>query len=114
VAAALRAEVDLNLLREVAWPRSQRVAQNLGRILMAPYLDPDFLHAAGSIPAAERARSEPPKALFREWALYRGLPPEVARRPKKALQFGSGVDRWLTRAASKPEGRSSAALAEYP
>ncbi|MGP8072912.1 MAG: asparagine synthase C-terminal domain-containing protein [Thermoplasmata archaeon] len=101
-AAAARAEHDLALLREVAWPRAQRVAQELGRTVRAPYLDAEFVEAARAVPAVDRSRADPPKAWFRTWAVRRGLPAEIAFRPKKALQYGSGVDRLLKRAPSRP------------
>jgi len=101
-ACSVRSESDLALLREEAWPRTQGVARELGRSIWAPYLDPEFVEAARAIPTAERSRSDPPKALFRAWARRRGLPEEIALRPKKALQYGSGVDRLLRKALRKP------------
>jgi asparagine synthase (glutamine-hydrolysing) len=92
-----RAEEDLERLLRDDWPRSLRVAHRLGRELAAPYLDPGFLAAARSIPIALRRPSPEPKAFFRSWAQRRGLPEPVARRPKRALQFGSGIDRIVRR-----------------
>lgn len=100
--AEARAESDLARLRDVAWPRTQRVARELGRRIVAPYLDPEFVDAARAISSAERFRSDPVKALFRSWARRRGVPEEIALRPKKALQYGSGVDRLLKKASRRP------------
>ncbi|MGI0070726.1 MAG: asparagine synthase C-terminal domain-containing protein [Thermoplasmata archaeon] len=94
-AAAARADEDLRRLIDVDWPRSVRATVRLGRVVVAPYLDPAFVEAARSIPIGHRVPIPHPKALFRDWARHRGLPAAIADRPKRALQFGSGVDRLL-------------------
>lgn len=101
-AALRRGEADIASLLQRAWPREEEIARRLGRTVRAPYLDRDFLDAARSIPAPERLVGDPPKAWFRAWARHRGLPESIASRPKKAFQFGSGVDRLLRKRASGP------------
>jgi asparagine synthase (glutamine-hydrolysing) len=96
-AAQLRARADLEYLRSEAWPRSLRIAHALGRTIVAPYLDTEFVRSAEEIPVAERRAGPMPKQAFRSFALRRSLPTSLALRPKKALQFGSGVDRLLRR-----------------
>ncbi len=100
--AARRAEADLAYSEAVAWPREREIGRRLGRTVWAPYLDAGFVRAACRIPVGDRSGNEPPKALFRAWAARRGLPEEIAQRPKKALQFGSGVDRLLRRGRADP------------
>ncbi len=95
--AERRAQRDLASLRDVDWPRAQRAAKSLGREVSAPYLATEFARAALSVPVERRLPAEEPKRLFRAWAIRRGLPPAIARRPKRALQFGSGVARVLRR-----------------
>ena len=89
------AEEDLGRLLAEEWPRSVRVAARFGRTVFAPYLDPGFVHAARSISLDRRMPGNEPKAWFRSGARHRGLPAEIAARPKRALQYGSGVDRTL-------------------
>lgn len=96
--ARARAALDLQRLLEDDWPSSVRVAHRFGRDVNAPYLHPSFIEAAGRIPVEARMPTPTPKALFRAWAHRRGLPSAVAERPKRALQYGSGVDRVLRRA----------------
>ncbi len=93
--AARIADGDLGRLITEDWPRSQRIAARFGRSVFAPYLDPGFMEAARSIPVDRRLPEPEPKSWFRSWARHRGLPAEIAARPKRALQYGSGVDRAL-------------------
>jgi asparagine synthase (glutamine-hydrolysing) len=95
--ATVRAASDLDRLLHDDWPRTVRIADRLGRRIHAPFLDPGFVRTALGIPIAERMPQPVPKALWREWARHRGVPAELADRPKRALQFGSGVDAWLRR-----------------
>ena len=97
--AERRAERDLATLQEVEWPRARRLAETMGVSLSAPYLAADFVTAALGIPIEERLPGARPKGLFRDWAMHRGLPAEIAERAKRALQFGSGVARVLRRRA---------------
>ncbi len=96
--AFARAEADLARLRSTDWPRCVGLAAALGREVHAPFLAEPFVAAARSIPEAIRWAAPPPKALWRAYAAARGVPPAVAGRPKKAWQYGSGVDRALRRA----------------
>ncbi|HXQ49017.1 MAG TPA: asparagine synthase C-terminal domain-containing protein [Thermoplasmata archaeon] len=96
--ARRRGAADLRDLLTEAWPRSQRVAAALGREVVAPYLAPGFLSAVEAIPVAERRAGPEAKHAFRAFALRRGVPESIALRPKKALQYGTGVDRLLRRA----------------
>ncbi len=95
--APKRASEDLERLRTVDWPRTERIARLWDRRVHAPYLSPEFVAASLAIPAEERLTGSEPKARFRRWAERRGLPSDIAHRPKRAVQFGSGIDRWLRR-----------------
>ncbi|MGA9840391.1 MAG: asparagine synthase-related protein [Thermoplasmata archaeon] len=100
-----RSEADLRQLQERDWLRSQRIAHHLERVVTAPYLEPEFVRAARDVPIERRMPVPVPKAFFREWAVHRGLPAEIALRPKRALQFGSGIDKLLPHPAggARPE-----------
>ncbi len=101
--AEARSDEDLRILREEDWPLARTLANRLGRDVAAPYLDPGFTAAARRIPIERRLPGDVPKALFRRWAQYRGLPASIALRPKRALQYGSGIDRLV---AGTDSGRS--------
>lgn len=94
-AAAERSRRDLEQLQHDDWPRTERIAAAMGRRVVAPYLDPAVVGAATSLPIAARYSPGEPKAEFRRWAVRRGVPDVVAHRPKRAMQYGTGIDRWL-------------------
>lgn len=89
--AERRSRDDLLRLHEHDWPRTQQIAAKLRKTIVAPYLSPGFEESAGRVPIELRLPRAVPKRFFREWAVDRGLPLELAYRPKKALQYGSGV-----------------------
>lgn len=95
--ALQRSEGDLHRLRHRDWPTSLRVARRLGKSVIAPYLHPEFVEAAEHVPIGQRLPDPVPKAYFRNWARHRGLPELLATRPKRALQYGSGVERIVQR-----------------
>lgn len=108
-----RAEEDLLRLREVDLPFSRRVAERSGKTLSTPYLSEEVIQALAPVPWEARRGPGEPKALLRKVALSLGLPPSLAGKPKKALQYGSGVDRVLRKghtplAPPRGEGRTAA------
>ncbi|HTP53404.1 MAG TPA: asparagine synthase-related protein [Thermoplasmata archaeon] len=100
--AAERSASDLTALREVDWPLTVRIASRRARRIHAPFLDPGFVAATLEIPTALRSPEHGAKALWRAWALGRGLPPAIAHRPKRAMQYGTGIDRWVRRRGTRP------------
>lgn len=92
-AAERRSTEDLDQVISDDWPRTVHIARRLGRAVHAPYLHAEFVAAARSIPVERRLPLPEPKAFFRAWARHRGLPEPLAARPKRALQYGSGIDR---------------------
>jgi len=95
--AARRSEADLATLVEDDWPTTLRVSTLWRRDIAAPYLDPPFLDAVSAVPIDRRLPASQTKPYFRRWARHRGAPEAISGRPKRALQYGSGVDRWLRR-----------------
>jgi asparagine synthase (glutamine-hydrolysing) len=97
--AAVRAEDDLARLRNDDLPRCAAYARRHGRTLVAPFLDPDVVRAAAGIPIADRLPADVAKPALRRLARRRGVPEAIVEAPKRAIQYGSGVDRWLRRTA---------------
>jgi asparagine synthase (glutamine-hydrolysing) len=93
--AAIRRHEDLDRLLDVDWPLSVALAKSRRKELRSPFLEPDFLGYARTL-SIDQLRPRPGrKPLLREAALSLGLPPELAGRPKKAFQYGSGIEKLL-------------------
>jgi asparagine synthase (glutamine-hydrolysing) len=107
--ADARSRADLRTLLEEDGPRVDRIAADLGRTLASPYLAPEFVRAAHALPISVRMPYDRPKDVFRRWAAYRGLPFEVADRPKRAMQYGSGIARLMNRGESRSPPESGVA-----
>lgn len=90
-----RYRADLASLTEREWPRAVRIGARLHREIFTPFLEPALRATCEAIPLAERAAGAEAKPWLRAWAEARGLPAEIVHRPKKALQYGSGIDRLL-------------------
>ena len=105
-AATERREVDLRRLRGTDWPIVERIARRLGRDLCAPYLDREVERVARQAPIESHLSGPHRKPLLRAVASSVGLPDPLANRPKKAFQYGSGIDRMLRRTRPvDPAGR---------
>jgi asparagine synthase (glutamine-hydrolysing) len=91
-----RAE-DLNRLEGGDWPLAQHLAAACGRTVVAPFLDPQLVALVLQLPSEFAEEGVENKQLLRGWARWRGLPPTLANRPKRALQYGSGVSKLLER-----------------
>jgi asparagine synthetase B (glutamine-hydrolysing) len=69
-----------------------RIAQRLGQGLRSPFVDPDLVDLvlaediADFLPVGAQHKS-----ILRALAEASSVPSAVAARPKKALQYGSGV-----------------------
>lgn len=94
-ATGTRRTEDLRRLRNDDWPRSVTLARRRGRVLVSPFLDPDFVEYAVSLPIGRLREGSGRKPLLRELAKRAGVPLELVRRPKKAFQYGSGIERLL-------------------
>jgi asparagine synthase (glutamine-hydrolysing) len=100
-----RAVEDLARLTDHDWPRALRIGRRVGRDLRAPYLDARVRTAATGL--APPGPAEVPKIALRQAAALAGLPTVLVDRPKRALQYGSGVARvvaTLTGDAARPPG----------
>ena len=80
--------------------RDQSIAALHGTYLSMPYLDMRVVRAARSIPAAEKVQGKLRKVPLRKVA-ERHIGPELAWYEKKAMQYGSGVAKELSRLARK-------------
>ena len=93
--AADRREQDIEALLGDTWPRSVELARRRGRLLRSPFVEPEFLHCARGISIDQLRAGGGRKPLLRSLAREMLVPEPLAARPKKAFQYGSGIDRLL-------------------
>jgi asparagine synthase (glutamine-hydrolysing) len=105
-----RRHSDWDRLVDVDWPFSEGTAHRYNKQLRSPFLDPSFASFALGIPLTAVGPERPTKPLLRAWARHRGLSEQIADRPKVAMQYGSGVSRFLKRL----DGRPSTAVPAVP
>ena len=103
-AAAGRSRQDFDRLDRADGPPLERIAAELGRAMDAPFTHPALRAAVERWPARERLPRQLTKPLLREWARQRGLPEAIRDRPKRAVQYGSGVDRLLRHIGRSAQG----------
>ena len=99
-AARRRAAQDWALLERQEWPRAGRFAAGFGLELVSPFLDEEVVESGRSLDPPRP--DEAPKASLRAAARELGLPEDLVRAPKRALQYGSGVHRLLARSVGRP------------
>ncbi len=89
-------EKELIELEKKDLERTVAIANSYGLAARNPFLDPRVIGAAFQLPVEENVNSEGErKLLLRKAALELGVPATAALRPKKALQYGSGVQKAL-------------------
>lgn len=77
--------------------RDDNIFMHFGIEARFPYLDKDLVKYVLSLPDNFKINDEKRKIILRDIA-EKYLPKEFSERPKKAIQYGSGFDRLLTKA----------------
>jgi asparagine synthase (glutamine-hydrolysing) len=100
----LRAAMDRDLARALAAavPLEDAIAGRYNKRVERPYLQPDVIELAASIPVDEHLRGGVRKAPLRDVAASLGQP-LIASREKKAAQYGTGFMKVL-RSLAKQDG----------
>jgi asparagine synthase (glutamine-hydrolysing) len=92
---AKRRQEDLDRLLEDDWPRAVELARSRGKELRTPFLEPEFLSCVREISIEHLRAGSGRKPLLRAVAMELGVPEELVARPKKAFQYGSGIERLI-------------------
>ena len=97
---------DLDLLINHQMKMEKKIASKFGVSLFYPFLFPQVINYAQSIPVEDHivynSREEPNrKAHLRKLAKDIGLSDNIAIQPKKAIQYGSGTIKILKRIAKE-------------
>lgn len=97
----LRAQLDedMSKLHAVTRVHENRMAEHYGRTVICPFLDDRVLDAVSKMSLDDlRPKGDDRKMPLREIALELGHP-EIASKPKKAAQYGSGAMNTMKRLA---------------
>lgn len=95
---------DVLSLHETSLEPEEKVCSFHGVEVRFPYVDYDLASLALSLPAKMKiASADDPlrKRILRHLAKYMGLPQEVYLRPKRAIQYGTGVSKALNKIARR-------------
>lgn len=89
--------------------RDDAIISSMGLELRVPFMAREFLREAMAFPASEKILS--PEDILRKhpvraMARLSGLPDFICSRPKKAMQYGSGVQKTVTRLMRGSTGNS--------
>lgn len=93
--AVLERDVQNALRNDFA--RDQAIAASFSIEFAAPFLTPSVVELALSIPADLKLGPRGNKLVLREVARQRGLPEFIAGRPKKAMQYSTGIEKVVKR-----------------
>ena len=72
-----------------------RVARHHGKRLILPFLDPQVIALGKELPYERKINEASNKLVVRGLCEKLGLPTEISQRPKKAMQYGTGVSKEL-------------------
>jgi len=100
--AAAASDEDFRRLIETEWPWTVTTARTLAKEVGSVFVDPEVARAARELPPPDPALGEPPKWHLRCIARTLGVPQALVDRPKRALQYGTGIRRAIDRIAEEP------------
>lgn len=93
-------KADIWNMYHVNLERDDAIAMATGTELRVPFLAREIINIAFNIPIEYKIKGSDDslrKHILRDLALDMGAPDFIARRPKKAAQYGSGIDKILRR-----------------
>jgi asparagine synthase (glutamine-hydrolysing) len=97
---------DVRNLYHVNLQRDDAVTMANSVELRVPYLDSELVDKALKVPMEyklDKREDNLRKCILREIASDIGVPPEIVRRPKKAAQYGSGINKILVKKVLRDE-----------
>lgn len=97
---------DLNNMYHVNLERDDKATMNNSIELRVPFMDKNVIEIATKIPVKYMLKSGDDnirKHILRDVAMELKVPEDVAYRPKKAAQYGTGIDKIIRKKLSKKE-----------
>lgn len=98
-----RMNEDLSRLMKKTVHRERKIAQQLGKELITPYLHPEIVRFAQSLPPEMKIHNGIRKYILRKAAMILGVPQEIINMEKKAAQYGSGIWKTMKKMAKQRE-----------
>jgi asparagine synthase (glutamine-hydrolysing) len=89
--AVLERDVENAVRRDFV--RDRAIARSFSVEFAAPFLDPGVVEVALSVPPELKLGPAGNKLVLRGLAEKRGLPDFIAQRPKKAMQYSTGIEK---------------------
>jgi asparagine synthase (glutamine-hydrolysing) len=96
-----RLQRDVEEAIQTGLTRDQAVADAFSITILAPFLEPRVVEVGLAIPAQLKLGPRGNKLVLRELARQRGLPGFVARRPKRSMQYSTGI--WTVLRGLQPD-----------
>ncbi len=97
-------DYDLNNIHNVNLERDDKATMSNSVELRVPFLDKSVVSTALKVPidfSINSTEDNIRKRLLRDVALSVGVPEEIAYRPKKAAQYGTGIDKIIKKKLMK-------------
>lgn len=107
--AASMMQNDLNEIMNSEMPACKGLASKLGKDFRFPFLGPEVVRFAQSLPFECKLEGSADKIILRYAARILGVPGIAAAREKKAMQYGSGISKVL-KAHLRAEGKTLSEL----
>ncbi len=95
---------DIDVLHEALLRRDYKICDYHNVELRLPFAAYEIAQFASSLPLSlkiEQEENSPRKLVLREVAELLGLPETTAQKPKKAMQYATGVDKALKKLAKR-------------
>lgn len=102
---------DTNRLLDEGILYDQSIARHFKKTLKTPYLAPEIVEFARSLPVSEMVAGNGRKLVLRAAAEKLGLPSKICQREKRAAQYGTGIVKTLRKRA-KARGMNLSQLIE--
>jgi asparagine synthase (glutamine-hydrolysing) len=95
---------DMINIHENNLERDKKICTSLDVELRLPFISFDLIEFATSLPVnlkVEQKQNSLRKIVLRKTALNMGLPPSIVNKPKKAVQYSTGINNTIKRIAQK-------------
>ncbi len=87
--------LDMEKLYNTTLPRERNISRSLGKELLTPFLEKCVTGLGSALVKADCISDGTNKIVVRRAAEISGLPAEIVDMPKKAAQYGSGIQKLL-------------------